>query len=110
MKLLPQKFTPIGKLVALQAYRKTETEGGIALPDNAVDPSVAPLALVNAVGPEVKQCKRGDKVMVGLGTPASKAYFENERTIIMLEESGIMAVIDEDERIKQRRITEADSR
>lgn len=63
---VPKTFTPIGNKLAVQVIRQDTTEGGIVLPDNLRNESIpeAICARVVAAGPECKQVKVGDKIIV----------------------------------------------
>lgn len=66
-------FTPIGNQVAFKPHKIDKTEGGIVLPDSAAeDASSTPSGTVLAIGPDVKQCKIGDVLVAGSGTPVTK--------------------------------------
>lgn len=56
------KLTPVGhRVIAKQIEAKAKTASGIYLPENAKDnPEVAKVV---AVGPDVKNIKKGDKVV-----------------------------------------------
>lgn len=49
------------RVVAVREEAKTKTASGIYLPDTAKEKPVA--AVVEAVGPEVKHIKKGDKII-----------------------------------------------
>src|SRR6267142_250789 len=67
LKRAVKTFTPICEGVAIQVIPQTQTEGGLVIPENAQKGSnyISPTGWVVAVGPEVKQIKVGDKVLLG---------------------------------------------
>lgn len=66
-KVAMRFFTPMAKGVLCQAFRE-ETFGSLVLPENTKSRPVTPTALVIAVGPDVKQVKEGDQVVVSENT------------------------------------------
>ncbi len=96
MQLAKKRFTPTGEKVVLQMFKLTETEAGIALPDT-VNPLAykTPQALVVSVGPDVKQLKRGDKVLVPAGIPCLEVKHLADRFLVM-DEKMVVGVLDEE--------------
>ncbi len=98
MKLAKKRFTPTGKKVVLQMFKLTETEGGITLPDNVNPLSYkTPHALVVAVGPDVKQLKRGDRVLVPAGAPCLEVKHMADRFLVMDEDLVVGVLLEEPE-------------
>ncbi len=55
-------ITPLAdRVVAVREEAKTQTASGLYLPDNAKEKTV--VAKVEAVGPEVKNVKKGDRII-----------------------------------------------
>jgi chaperonin GroES len=85
--------TPINpladRIVAVREAQKAQTASGIYLPDNAKEKPV--VAVVEAVGPDVKSLKKGDKILY-------KEYSTTEFTIngneyLILKEEDILATV-----------------
>lgn len=66
MTRIPKTFTPYGDRIALQAIRQDQTKGGIQLPGTlkAANQPISLHAWVIAIGPECKQVKEGDIVVL----------------------------------------------
>lgn len=94
-KPVPKKrFVPVGDQVAIHVYLMTETQGGVLLPDRAAEGGDwrSPMGLVVAVGPDVKQIKEGDKVVLHPSTVAMKVRFQGDEYIV-LSESKVCGVV-----------------
>ncbi len=77
------------RVVAVREQAKTQTASGIYLPDTAKERPV--LAVVQAVGPDVKGIKKGDKIIY-------KEYSTTELKIdaveyLIVKEEDILATI-----------------
>lgn len=77
------------RVVAVREEAKTQTASGIYLPDNAKEKPV--LAMVAAVGPDVKGIKVGDKIVY-------KEYSTTELTIdgteyLIVKEEDVLATV-----------------
>jgi len=72
------------RVVAVREEAKTKTASGIYLPDNAKEKPV--LAIVEAVGPEVKGIKVGDKIV----------YKEYSTTELKIDGTEYLIVKEED--------------
>ena len=72
------------RVVAVREQAKTKTASGIYLPDTAKEKPVA--AIVEAVGPEVKHIKKGDKII----------YKEYSVTELKIEGTEYLIVREED--------------
>lgn len=85
---IPKTFTPIGSRIALQVIRQDTSEGGIHIPGNvkAANNPEAIQAWVVAVGPDVKQIKVGDRVIVPPQLAGEVVKFRSHSYIIVLEE------------------------
>ena len=83
-------ITPLAdRVVAIREEAKTQTASGIYLPDNAKEKPV--LAVIKAVGPEVKELKVGDKIVY-------KEYSTTELKIdgveyLIVREEDVLATI-----------------
>ena len=76
---------PLGdRVVAVREKAETKTASGLYLPDNAKEKPVA--ATVEAVGPDVKHVKKGDKIL----------YKEYSTTEIKVNETEYLIVKEED--------------
>lgn len=97
-KLWPKIGTPVAEGVALQVIKDDERKnyglGKLVMPDTVRAKQEAVTALVVAVGPEVKQLKRGDLVLVH---PDQPLYFIRWGgfELAMLTENRIGLVVDE---------------
>jgi len=77
------------RVVAVREEAKTQTASGIYLPDNAKEKPV--LAVVQAVGSEVKHVKKGDKIVY-------KEYSTTELKVdgveyLIVKEEDILATV-----------------
>lgn len=77
------------RVVAVREEARTQTASGIYLPDNAKEKPV--LAVVKAVGPDVKGIKQGDKIVY-------KEYSPTELTIdgteyLIVKEEDVLATV-----------------
>lgn len=83
-------ITPLAdRVVATREAVKTKTTGGLYLPDTAKEKPVA--AVVDAVGPDVKSLKKGDRIVY-------KEYSTTELTIngteyLIIKEEDILATL-----------------
>ncbi len=81
-------ITPLSdRVVATREAAKTKTTSGLYLPDSSKEKPVA--AVVEAVGPEVKSLKKGDRIVY-------KEYSTTELTIdgteyLIIKEEDILA-------------------
>ncbi len=80
-----KRFIPIDDLVALHVHRVDATEQGVILPDIAQGMWSTPTATVIAIGPNVKQVKEGDVVLVNPSTPVSQIKFGREDYAVIHE-------------------------
>jgi chaperonin GroES len=76
-------------VVAIREEAKTQTAGGIYLPDTAKEKPV--VAVVEAVGPDVKGVKKGDRIVY-------KEYSTTELKIdgkeyLIIQEDDILATV-----------------
>jgi co-chaperonin GroES (HSP10) len=92
-----RRYEPIGPKVALQLIEhEAITEGGIELPLGSVEKVHMPSAWVISVGPECKQVKLGDKVLVLPQTAVRKCPYMGEELLIIKEEEISAIVYRED--------------
>lgn len=76
---------PLGsRVVAVREQAQTKTAAGLYLPDNAKEKPV--VATVEAVGPEVKAIKQGDRIL----------YKEYSTTEIKVDSTEYLIVNEED--------------
>lgn len=81
-------ITPLAdRVVATREAAQTKTTGGLYLPETAKEKPVA--AVVDAVGPDVKSLKKGDRIVY-------KAYSTTELTIngteyLIIKEEDVLA-------------------
>lgn len=93
-KVIPKTFTPIGIGVAMVVFEAREfDDGGLALPDTAVDKYESAMGLVIAVGPDVKQVQEGD-VVLAYGDQVARTVKVNPgyRYVVLAEDrlSGVL--------------------
>ena len=77
------------RVVAVRDEAKTQTASGIYLPDNAKEKPV--LAVVKAVGPDVKGIKVGDKI-IHKQYPVEEIKINNVEYLIFKEEDVLATV------------------
>jgi co-chaperonin GroES (HSP10) len=86
-------FTPLGRKVAIYVYRVDKTEAGVLIPEVAQDTVRTLKAKVIACGPECKQVKEGDIVLVNEGTNMSSVNHCGHNLKLLMEE-WIQGVVD----------------
>lgn len=90
-------FTPYGNRIVVKVHKVDRTKGGVVLPENSTgftDKAVeTPTCEVLAVGPEVKQCKVGDTLLVPGSAPGVNITFKGQK-MLMLPEDHIAGIID----------------
>lgn len=77
------------RVIAVREQSAEKTASGLYLPDNAKEKSV--VAVIEAVGPDVKSLKKGDKVVY-------KEYSTNEFKVndveyLIIKEEDVLAVL-----------------
>lgn len=77
------------RVVAVREEAKTQTAGGIYLPDTAKEKPVA--VLVEAVGPDVKSVKKGDRIIYK--EYSATALKVDKVEYLILNEEDILATI-----------------
>lgn len=80
-----KRFVPVGDYVAIHAIRDKETPGGLQLPDGSVGSVTTPRGRVVAVGPDVKQVKEGDLMLIIGTTTVGKIWFMGDEYLIIRE-------------------------
>ncbi|HET8689937.1 MAG TPA: co-chaperone GroES [Candidatus Saccharimonadales bacterium] len=85
--------TPISPLadrvVAVRAEAETKTASGLYLPDNAKEKPA--FAVVEAVGPEVKNLKKGDKIVYREYGPTELKI--NGQEYLIVKEEDVLATL-----------------
>ena len=84
-------FTPTRDWVLVADPRKTETDTGIILPEGVSTKYQSNISKVLAVGPETKQAKQGDLVMINPTTTGNIIEIEEE-SYIMIPEHFCMGI------------------
>lgn len=93
-KEVPRLFTPEGRKIAGWGEPPpTKTDGGLEIPENATNLYTSVIRVV-AVGPECKQIKPGDRVLIGGGVPVGKVYMGPHVYMVAMEED-VYGVIDD---------------
>jgi len=72
-----------------------KTESGIILPENRVKRPTS--GTVIAVGPQVRELQKGDRVVYGefSGARETMIFDGKEREVLLMSEKDVLAVIDE---------------
>jgi co-chaperonin GroES (HSP10) len=100
-------FTPVGDRVAVQVVQTQETTlGGVVLPEASQGEWFTPVALVIACGPDCKQIKEGDLVLLRLEQQMVKIR-RGKDEVLMCREFDYLGVVDDATR---QRIKAGDSR
>lgn len=81
----PCVMTPTGSLVVIHQHPPETNTNGIYIPDGAENPAQSEICTVIAVGPECKQVRAGDKILM-LNAPASQLYHRRHKYIFVKEE------------------------
>lgn len=85
---MSQILTPLGdRIVAIREEAANRTASGLYLPESAKEKAIA--AVVEAVGPEVKDVKKGDRVVYKAYTPTEVKV--NNKEFIILKEEDVLA-------------------
>ena len=85
---MSQIMTPLGdRIVAIREEAANRTASGLYLPESAKEKAIA--AVVEAVGPEVKDVKKGDRVVYKAYTPTEVKV--NNKEFIILKEEDVLA-------------------
>lgn len=85
---MSQILTPLGdRIVAVREEAANRTASGLYLPESAKEKAIA--AVVEAVGPEVKDVKKGDRVVYKAYTPTEVKV--NNKEFIILKEEDVLA-------------------
>lgn len=86
-KEVPAQYTPIGNLVAGWAEPPpTETKAGLIIGEEASKQFATPVLRVVAIGPDVKQVKVGDRVLVNGSSPVMKIIVANLASVVVPED------------------------
>lgn len=89
-----KKFTPFGDKVAIQVTKPSETtDAGLILPEISQERFTTPIALVIAVGPECKQVREGQFVLVPNSMIVQKVCYDKDDLMVM-SEKDVIGVID----------------
>lgn len=81
------------KILLVQNKTTTETEGGIVLPDQTVQ--LLPSGVIARCGPECKEVKVGDRVLVN--DVAALKVEVNKENFIILDEEDVLVILEEGE-------------
>ncbi len=100
-------FTPFGDQVVVWVHRKDETEAGLLLPDGVADPDRTPTCTVIAVGPNCKQIKEGDELVLPNATQGIvMCHGGSGRLVLFKEEMVFGGIVDEQYRASAGRSTD----
>ena len=87
---MSQPLTPLAdRVIATREEAATRTASGLYLPDSAKEKAVA--AIVESVGPEVKQLKKGDRIVYKEYT-TTEIKIEDKEYLILKEEDVLAKV------------------
>ena len=78
-------FTPTRDWILLADPRKKETESGIILPENVQEKYQTNIVEVLAVGPDTKQAKTGDFIMVNPAQSGNIVLIDKKEYIMIPE-------------------------
>ena len=100
-------FTPYGDLVCGWLEPQPDrTQGGVILTDKLRNEFQTAVLVVVAVGPKVGQFGVGDRLLVGSGAPAMKAFVGDD-TYLLVREEHVMGVFDPPTPTTEARAVEA---
>jgi co-chaperonin GroES (HSP10) len=103
--ILPQRFTPAIGLICIQRINVVQSSRGILLGDN--NKLLGIECWVIAAGPECKQCKRGDRVLIHPQTQCTSCFYKDEETRLV-QEIAILGVINPKEYPSEKYDSEKD--
>ncbi len=87
---VPKKtFQPFGSFIAIHAIRKDTTPSGLVLPTGeGISQGIleTEIALVIACGPDVKQVKEGDVVLISAERPVLPTIHKGNKTFVLRED------------------------
>ncbi|MGB3009609.1 MAG: co-chaperone GroES [Candidatus Saccharimonadales bacterium] len=87
---MSQPLTPLAdRVIATREEAATRTASGLYLPDSAKEKAVA--AVVESVGPDVKQLKKGDRIVYKEYT-TTEIKIEDKEYLILKEEDVLAKV------------------
>src|SRR5271166_2489648 len=76
-QILPKRYTPIGKMIAVQRINVIQqTRGGVLLPEKNQVFNLE--CWIIAAGPKCEQVKRGDRVLVSNFAGAASTFYKGE--------------------------------
>lgn len=78
-------FQPFGAWIVVPRPDKKKTESGIILDDATARQLQTNIVEVLAVGPQVSQCKKGDKIMVDPNTEAMLIHIDEVQYLFVNE-------------------------
>ena len=85
-------FIPFGDLIAVLPFEHEGKERGLIMPDEAKGSVVIPRGEVIAAGPECKQVKEGDLVLISNDRPGAR--FSNDGyEYLMFREAAVWGII-----------------
>ena len=78
-------FKPFGAWIIVPRPDKKKTDAGIILDDETARQLQTNIVEVLAVGPQVTQCKKGDKIMVDPNTEAMLIHIDDVQYLFVNE-------------------------
>lgn len=88
-------YTPFGSKVALTVFKAADSSvGGVVLPDGSQTKHESALGRVVAVGPECKQVKAGDVVVLHLQTNGKNVVLGGKK-LTQIQEEDVVGIIDD---------------
>jgi len=92
MKVTKPNFKPLRDWILLPDPRKTKTESGIILSEEAADKMTTNILEILDVGPDVKSVKAGDTVMVDPSV-AGKIIVVDDVSFVLVSEFHVLGVL-----------------
>jgi co-chaperonin GroES (HSP10) len=95
-KIATQKFTPTGTKVVVQVIKQSGAMVGsqIALPDISAQNYQSPRCWVIAAGPDCKQVKAGQMVLVLANAQVYKIFFDDDE-LCLCDEGQVLGIVDD---------------
>ncbi len=78
-------FQPFGAWIVVPRPNKKKTDAGIILDEETAKQLQTNIVEVLAVGPQVTQCKKGDKIMVDPNTEAMLIHIDEVQYLFVSE-------------------------
>ena len=95
VRLLTCNFVPFGCLMVAQLHflDEVQSHGGLIMPDGSKDLVQSPTATILAVGPECKQVKPWDEIVMASGAQGAWITHDGQQLMVLREDS-IMGIVE----------------